>query len=143
MLPAWLQAQQELAALVFHKSAELSCPVSSVTFLHLLTQPSPIANVPLQRAGGACQRPPVRNMHSVQVKMTSDILPIPPCLAACRIGFYLYWSRTSTHSWKVVHDRLHPGIKGSAYIQFKVTSVLVSWRVPRTLVRAPKFQAVY
>lgn len=98
MLLAWLQAHQELAALVFHESAELSCLASSLAFLHLLAQLSPIANAPLQKAGCACRRPPVRSAHSLQVRLTSDILPMPPRLAPCRIGLPLYWSRTSTHS---------------------------------------------
>ena len=141
MLPAWSQAQ-ELAALVFHKSAKLYCLVSSTAFLHLLTQPSPIANAPLQRAGGACRRPPLRSTHSLQVRLTSNILPIPPCLAACRIGFSLYCYRTSTHSWKVKRGRLHLDTQACACTQFKATSILVSWTVPRTLVEVPQFQPV-
>lgn len=143
MLLAWLQAHQELAALAFHKSAELSCLASSLAFLHLLAQLSPVANAPLQRAGGACRRPPVRSAHSLQVRLTSDILPLPPCLAPCTTGFPLYWSRTSTHSSKVTRGRLHPGTQGYAYTQFKATSILVSWTLPRTLFEAQKFQPVY
>lgn len=116
---------------------ELSCISAS------LDPPPPIVNAPLQRVGGASRRPPVRTTHSLQVRLASNTLPTPPCLAACTIGFYLYWSGTSTHTWKVKHSRLHSGTQDYACRWFKAISILASWTVPRTPVEGPQFQPVY